>query len=515
MKQNRRRRDAVRVVIPIDHHRLPAPKRTDEPLRRAVHVRHQRRVVQLRQPRVKKRPGTRPRQPTRRQHTIKEHRRPRHRNRHRIAPHPPPLQAPVRQATATPRPHPPNPRRRASAVLGGGVGHGGSVGGHGGFSVVGARAWRRGRGVVTLPRPPMLLTLCANALASKLLPGKSGKPELALTDLPAFIRDHLGLFGMTLTTPLLAGLDRARLQKIVEAADKTGCPCLSLLETEPQPLADPDKGDAAMVRVGKVVEAARLLGCNAVGIRIGAPDDDDALDEVADRLRPLVRKAEKMEMNICVASGPGLTARPERIAELLKRIGGFRVGTMPDFASAAAGDDALGYLRRLVPYASTVIATVEAADAAPKARKAPTAPTTDAQTPDTSPSKTAKPKAAKAKKSKPPDTPSAPTTTTDPITTDPTTTDPTPQAAPTPKAAPTSPSRGVSGFGAGPVGGFSFDVPTFAATVNAVGFDGALAIDYRGQGDPVAALVKAREMIHTALGRTPVLEEETAPEPTE
>ena len=108
--------------------------------------------------------------------------------------------------------------------------------------------------------------------------------------------------------------------------------------------------------------------------------------EVAERLRPIVRKAEKMDLNFCIGSAPGMTGTADRIADLLKKIGGFRVGTLPDFASAGASGDAGAYLRRLVPYASTVLATITDASVRETARTAastgPTVPNPPAAMPN-------------------------------------------------------------------------------------------------------------------------------------
>lgn len=326
----------------------------------------------------------------------------------------------------------------------------------------------------------MLLTLSATSLASKLKPGLAGSTaskggkgaaaasgggggNMTVVDIPKFAREQLDLHGMVLSTSLLQGADRALLQKIVESADKVGCPCLTLIESNPQPLGDPDKAGPAADRVMRVVQAAHWLGCNAVAIPIDCPDDDDAMGDVAEVLRPIVRKAEKMELNLCVTSGRGLTARPERITELLKKVGGFRIGTMPDFDSAsacaggvvakvaatadAASADAVpepkskgaktkaapvsdhnAYLRRLVPYASTVLATVHQFEAS-------------------------------------------------------------------------------KGKGAGPAHK-PFDLLEYVRTVAAVGFDGALAIDFRGSGDPVEAITQARDTIRTIIGGGPELDED-------
>ncbi len=247
---------------------------------------------------------------------------------------------------------------------------------------------------------------------------------MTIFDIPKFAREELDLHGMVLSTSMLQGADRALLQKIVENADKAGCPCLTLIESTPQPVGDPDKAGPAADRIMRVVQAAHWLGCNAVAIPVECADDDDAMSDAAEVLRPILRKAEKMELNLCVASGPGLTAKPERVTELLKRVGGFRIGTLPDFDSAhkfagTPGGDASTYLRRLVPYASTVLAVAQ----------------------EFTPGKG---KVAPAHK--------------------------------------------------------PYDLLEYVKTVAAVGFDGSLAIDWRGAGDPVEGITTARDAIRTIIG---------------
>ncbi|MGD9689640.1 MAG: hypothetical protein AB7K52_06460 [Phycisphaerales bacterium] len=302
----------------------------------------------------------------------------------------------------------------------------------------------------------MLLTLAATSLASKLKPAKgsgaSGSPKGSLTifDIPKFAREQLDLHGMVLSTSLLQGADRAFLQKIVENADKVGCPCLTLIESTPQPVGDPDKAGPAADRILRVVQAAHWLGCNAVAIPVDCPDDDDAMSDAAEVLRPILRKAEKMELNLCIASGAsGLTARPERVTDLLKKVGGFRIGTLPDFDSAsrmsgkpdspapaakgkaaAAANDASSYLRRLVPYASTVLAVVREFEP------------------------------GKGK-----------------------------NAAPAHKP---------------------YDLLDCVRTVAAVGFDGSLAIDWRGPAsqDPIENIVAARDAIRSIIGGGTIVDED-------
>ena len=206
---------------------------------------------------------------------------------------------------------------------------------------------------------PMMLTCCASSISDLLKPKGSTPPKLGLSELPRYIRDELGLHGLNLSTDLLAGATRELLTSFRDQADKDGCACLMLMCPDILELGAPSarKADAAADRITRVIEAAHLLGCNSAGIRIKAKDDEDTFDLVADRMRPLMERAERLELNVLINPSEGLTGEPDQLTSLIKRIGGFRVGTLPDFRAAVDSGDPEAYMRRIAPYASVALAT--------------------------------------------------------------------------------------------------------------------------------------------------------------
>ncbi len=279
----------------------------------------------------------------------------------------------------------------------------------------------------------MLLTLFASCLKSLLLPaGKGKKAQIDLLDLPSFVKGTLGLGGINLSTDLLAGSDRTRIEKIRDRTDRAGCSCLLLVEPEPQNFGEKAAAAAATERMRRVIEAAHILGCSAASLKITAPDTDESLLYVAQRLKPIVELAEKRDLNLLVSPMDGLTARPERVTDLLKKIGGFRIGTLPDFQSAAASKDPAAYLHRITPYATVVCAsTVQLiSKGARKPRKG---------------------------------------------------------MAPPPAEYDHQP----------------YDIKAMVEAILAVGYDGPLGIDYRGEGDPVAGVDASKLAILSALGEHP------------
>jgi sugar phosphate isomerase/epimerase len=283
----------------------------------------------------------------------------------------------------------------------------------------------------------MLLTLTASSLRSMLLPGRSKKPKLDLLDLPTFARETLGLAGINLSTDLLVGADRSRLEIIRERADRASCACLLLVESEVQPFAAEKGAQGAADRMLRVVEAAQILGCSAAAARIEAPDDDAAFLRVAGRLRPVMERAEKLDINLLISPSKGLTSRPERVTELLKKVGGFRIGTYPDFQTASEYKDPVSYLQRLTPYATAVAATT-----------------------------------VKFVSEKGGEEPGADT------------------------------AAGV------PLKHSPFDLKPLVDAVISVGYDGPLALDYRGAGDITMGLIRSRDAILGALGGEPEEEPE-------
>lgn len=268
----------------------------------------------------------------------------------------------------------------------------------------------------------MLLTLAANSFRRRLTAPRSSPDALALTDLPAYAREKLGLFGLNVNTDLLVGADFHKLDKLRDAADKASCPCLVLVESTPLAFADndDDKGDAAIARMRRVVQAAHRLGCNSAAVGVAHTEEGpDTLEYAADRIKRVLQGAERMEVNLLLMAQPGLTGTPERLTDLIKKIGGFRIGTFPDFQAAAATPDPVHFLRRLTPYASAVTATVMSFK---ETKKAP-------------------------------------------------------------------------GIMHEP-----YDLVEYVNVIESVGYQGTLAIDFRGDGDPEAAVKNARDLLSYALG---------------
>ena len=202
----------------------------------------------------------------------------------------------------------------------------------------------------------MLITLSSNALRAQLT---GSSPELDLLDVPSLAKNEFDFAGLQITTSLLKGWDANKIERFRDRADKAGCPCLVLVEEQPHQLGDleGDTTERVIDRMSKVMQVAHRLGCSSVAMSLAHTDAEDAEDLVAENLRDVVRAAERLELNLLLSLSEGLTGSPEQLSGLIRKVGGFRIGSFPSFAQAAASGDAASYLKSIVPYASAVTAS--------------------------------------------------------------------------------------------------------------------------------------------------------------
>ncbi|MHC4976657.1 MAG: sugar phosphate isomerase/epimerase family protein [Planctomycetota bacterium] len=211
--------------------------------------------------------------------------------------------------------------------------------------------------------------------------------ELTLARQPLTLRnvaDHIAsrhqLRGMVVPTEFLKGSEVADLDTFRADNDKGGCPALALQEISGLRLASRDKSVAssAMDRLERVLIAAQRLGCGSVGFSIESADTDEYFDLSVERLKQCATRAERLELNLLLKPHRGITEKPERVVEIIKRVGGFRLGVLPDFADATLTSDPFAYMKMLAPYAPIVLASTGDFDAKGKHTSYDLAPLCDA-----------------------------------------------------------------------------------------------------------------------------------------
>lgn len=200
----------------------------------------------------------------------------------------------------------------------------------------------------------MLLTLTTSSLQHL----RRAKKPLAVNDIPEFVASELELRGLSLNASLLKGMNATDLERLRDRADRAHCPVLVLLEETPHDFSVDATLALTQERILKLGLAASKLGCPSVAIR-AANITEATVERAAANIKRTLTKLDRYEVHLLIRPGDGLTSDPVKLAELIKRIGGFRIGSLPSFSAAADSGDPEAALRRLAPYAQAVEATIK------------------------------------------------------------------------------------------------------------------------------------------------------------
>lgn len=218
-------------------------------------------------------------------------------------------------------------------------------------------------------QPEILLTLSAGSIRPLLAdPQAFADAEIklprSLFELPDFVATDLQLRGLNLPTDLLKGFGLPEVDKLRDAADRAHCPVLLLFE---EPAIDFTERGAnwakSVERLRRLGLAANRLGCPSIAVRASAADTDAALEATAAGVKMALKELDKFDLNLLLAPHDGLTHSAARLTDLIKKIGGFRIGSYPSFAHAFATGDLENTLRKLAPYAPAIAASVRGFDA--------------------------------------------------------------------------------------------------------------------------------------------------------
>lgn len=206
----------------------------------------------------------------------------------------------------------------------------------------------------------MLLTLNARSLQSRLQ--AKGRNRLEVTEIPRHTMERLSLRGLVIDTDLLKGWSLDQLDSLRITADQAACPFLVLRESQPVDVTGgaTKSAEQLLARLDLVARAGHRLGCNAVAILPIGVSTDANLAAAAQFLRGVMDQVDRMEMNLLLEPGRDRLSTPEGLIEVIKKVGGFRIGTMPNFAAAIESGDCASFLRQTAPYASAVLATCPA-----------------------------------------------------------------------------------------------------------------------------------------------------------
>ena len=204
----------------------------------------------------------------------------------------------------------------------------------------------------------ILMTLAAGSLRSLVDSG-----ELPLADIPEFTMREFDLRGLNMPASMFTGRSIDDFDRLRDNADKAGCPVLILVEDQPLGMSADHPGElsAALERIQRLAVAANRLGCNSLAISCTAPAADDAMFEsTVAGLKKAVGMIDDYDLNLLVAPAKGMTDDPDRLTEVIKKVGGFRIGSYPGFTHAKGTSDPRETMRKLAPYAGGIEITARA-----------------------------------------------------------------------------------------------------------------------------------------------------------
>jgi hypothetical protein len=218
-------------------------------------------------------------------------------------------------------------------------------------------------------QPEILLTLSAGSVRPLLsASGGTTSSGVALPksvyELPEFVATDLELRGLNLPTDLLKGFGITEIEKLRDAADRAHCPVLLLIEEDPIDFADRGPNwPKALDRLKRLGIAASRLGCPSIAVRARGEDTDPVFEATTQGVKLALKELDAFELNLLLAPTEGLTFSAARLTDLIKKIGGFRIGSYPSFAHAFASGNLEETLRKLAPYAPAIAASIRGFDA--------------------------------------------------------------------------------------------------------------------------------------------------------
>jgi hypothetical protein len=217
-------------------------------------------------------------------------------------------------------------------------------------------------------QPEILFTLSASSIRPLLArPGATSANGVALPqtvfELPEFVATDLELRGLNLSTDLLKGFGLPEVDRLRDAADRAHCPVLLLVEEEAIDFVD--RGPnwlKSLDRLKRLGLAANRLGCPSIAVRARGKDDDATFDATAQGVKLALKELDRFDLNLLLAPTEGVTFAAARLTDLIKKIGGFRIGSYPSFAHAHATGNLDETLRKLAPYAPAIAASIRGFD---------------------------------------------------------------------------------------------------------------------------------------------------------
>ena len=194
----------------------------------------------------------------------------------------------------------------------------------------------------------VLLTLAIQSLNPLIEDGKQD-----LLEVPTLSAEKFNLRGVMIDAKHLSGWTMETYDQFRNNADKAKSPCLLVRDNSPMDLLECE--DASFERIRRLSVAANRLGCNAIAITPTFPENQHGVDSIVERIRLSMQGVERLELNLLLQPCEGISSNPDQLIEIIKQIGGFRIGALPTFEFAGATGNGIEALRKLAPYAGGIV----------------------------------------------------------------------------------------------------------------------------------------------------------------
>jgi sugar phosphate isomerase/epimerase len=187
--------------------------------------------------------------------------------------------------------------------------------------------------------------------------------DVSLIDFAGFVRKEYGLTRLELIQMLFPSTEPTYLERLHGAVEAAG----AVVENVPIDVGDicepdPEKRAAHIREIEMWMDVAAAIGSRAVRVNTGpARESSDALALAVKSCRHLVRRAEKLGLNLLIENHGGISSDPEMLTQLIKAVSSERMGACPDFGGFA---EVVRYdaLEKIMPLAKLVHAKSYAFD---------------------------------------------------------------------------------------------------------------------------------------------------------
>lgn len=198
----------------------------------------------------------------------------------------------------------------------------------------------------------------AISLAAWSLNGSFFKGKWKLIEMPAILRDKLGIAAFEHVNTFFENPTLNYLQKLNKAFNDAGIRQTILMVDGEGSTASPDTKERKLAAVShrKWIDTAHYVGCHSVRINMhgGAKDwtkDPDLTKRAAETIHSMLDYAKGTNLNIIVENHGQASSDPDVLVRLVKEVNNPKFGLLCDLGNWNPGTDFYANSRKTLPYA--------------------------------------------------------------------------------------------------------------------------------------------------------------------